>query len=198
MPPLRSASHHTDPVTRRFRPPASTCRLTASQLIRNFRRTGRERRERTDGQAEVEANAVKMVRADPRAGQDQQPVLGQELAKFIDDRKDHLVAPVHFIYVNMPFGQATWDRPTLSEDDAYDVAGFVVSHPRQPREGEVAKDFSNPYDKPEDFPWGSYADSFSETQHKYGPFDVIRAEDAAARERAKKEREAKGNPASPS
>lgn len=104
-----------------------------------------------------------------------------------------ILSTFQYVYVNMPFGQATWDRPALSKDDAYDVAGFVVSHPRQPREGEVAKDFSNPYDKPEDFPWGPYVDSFSETQHKFGPFDPIRAEDAAARAKLKKEKEARSN-----
>ena len=108
-----------------------------------------------------------------------------------------ILSTFQYVYVNMPFGQASWDRPVLSKDDAYDVAGFVVSHPRHPREGEVAKDFSNPLDKPEDFPWGPYVDSFSETQHKYGPFDVIRAEDAAAREKAKLEKEAKANLTSP-
>ena len=108
-----------------------------------------------------------------------------------------ILSTFQYVYVNMPFGQATWDKPALSKDDAYDVAGYVVSHPRQPREGEVAKDFSNPYDKPEDFPWGPYVDSFSETQHKYGPFDAIRAEDAAAREKAKKEKEAKVGQAAP-
>ena len=108
-----------------------------------------------------------------------------------------ILSTYQYVYVNMPSGQATWDRPALSKDDAYDVAGFVISHPRQPREGEVAKDFSNPYDKPEDFPWGPYVDSFSEMQHKYGPFDVIRTEDAAAREKAKKEKEAAGSPLSP-
>lgn len=102
-----------------------------------------------------------------------------------------ILSTFQYVYVNMPFGQASWDHPALSKDDAYDVAGFVVSHPRQPRQGEVAKDFSNPYDKPEDFPWGPYVDSFSETQHKYGPFDPIRAEDAAARAKLKKEKEAK-------
>jgi len=109
-----------------------------------------------------------------------------------------ILSTFQYVYVNMPFGQATWDRPALSKDDAYDVAGFVISHPRQPREGEVAKDFSNPYDKPEDFPWGPYVDEFSETQHKYGPFDVIRTADAAARDKLKKEKEAKANSASPS
>lgn len=104
-----------------------------------------------------------------------------------------ILSAFQYIYVNMPYGQSTWDRPALSKDDAYDVAGFVISHPRQPREGEVAKDFSNPYDKPPDFPWGPYVDSFSETQHKYGPFDAIRAEDAAANEKLKKEKAAKQN-----
>jgi thiosulfate dehydrogenase len=104
-----------------------------------------------------------------------------------------ILSAFQYIYVNMPFGQATWEHPALSKDDAYDVAGFVISHPRIPRQGEVAKDFSNPYDKPEDFPWGPYVDSFSEAQHKYGPFDPIRAEDKAAREKLKKEKEAKLN-----
>lgn len=104
-----------------------------------------------------------------------------------------LLSAFQYIYVNMPFGQATWEKPALSKDDAYDVAGFIISHPRQPRVGDVAKDFSNAYDKPEDFPWGPYVDSFSEMQHKYGPYDAIRAEDAAAREKLKKEKEAKGS-----
>lgn len=101
-----------------------------------------------------------------------------------------ILSTFQYVYVNMPYGQASWDHPALSKDDAYDVAGFVISHPRQPREGEVAKDFSNPYDKPADFPWGPYVDSFSETQHKYGPFDPIRAEDAAANEKLKAEKAA--------
>jgi len=104
-----------------------------------------------------------------------------------------ILSTFQYVYVNMPFGQATYAKPALSKDDAYDVAGYVISHPRQPREGEVAKDFSNPYDKPEDFPWGPYVDSFNEVQHKYGPYDVIRSEDAAAREKLKKEKEAKGS-----
>ncbi len=102
-----------------------------------------------------------------------------------------ILSTYQYVYVNMPFGQASWDKPALTKDEAYDVAGFVVSHPRQPREGEVAKDFSNPLDKPEDFPWGPYVDQFNETQHKYGPFDPIRAEDAAARDKAKKDKEVK-------
>jgi len=104
-----------------------------------------------------------------------------------------ILSTFQYVYVNMPFGKATYAKPALSKDDAYDVAGFVISHPRQPREGEVAKDFSNPYDKPEDFPWGPYIDSFSETQHKYGPYDEIRAEIATAREKFRKEKEMQSN-----
>ena len=44
---------------------------------------------------------------------------------------------------------------------------------------------------------GPYVDSFTEPQHKYDPYDVIRADNAAANEKSKKEREAKGSPAFP-
>lgn len=107
-----------------------------------------------------------------------------------------LLSAYQYIYANMPFGKASWDHPALSKDDAYDVAGFVISHPRQPRVGEVAKDFSNPYDKPEDFPWGPYVDSYSEAQHKFGPYDAIRAEIKAARQKLKEEKEQQSKAAS--
>ena len=51
---------------------------------------GGERGERPDRQAEVEADAVEVAGADAGAGQDQQAMLGQELAQFIDDRAGSL------------------------------------------------------------------------------------------------------------
>ena len=50
----------------------------------------RERRERADRQAEVEADAVDMAGTDAGAGQDQQTVLGQELAQFLHQRQDRV------------------------------------------------------------------------------------------------------------
>jgi thiosulfate dehydrogenase len=95
-----------------------------------------------------------------------------------------LLSVMEFVYHNMPLG-ATWDKPQLTVEEAYDVAAFIVSHPHQPRSGPQVSDFPNPLDKPVDFPFGPYADSFSETQHKYGPYAPIRAEVTQLKEKAK-------------
>ncbi len=55
----------------------------------------RERSERPDGQAEVEADAIEVAGADAGAGQDQQAMLRQELADLFDDRQDRLMAAIH-------------------------------------------------------------------------------------------------------
>ena len=78
-----------------------------------------------------------------------------------------------FIQHNMPFG-TTFDAPMLADDDAYDVAGYINSQPR-PRKANLDKDFPNRLQKPVDAPYGPYADGFSLDQHKYGPYDPIRA-----------------------
>jgi thiosulfate dehydrogenase len=73
----------------------------------------------------------------------------------------------------MPFG-TTYAAPALSDDDAYDVAGFINSAQR-PQKADLAKDFPNRMQKPVDTPYGPYADDFSQSQHQFGPFDPIRA-----------------------
>jgi thiosulfate dehydrogenase len=82
---------------------------------------------------------------------------------------------------NMPLG-TTFDSPMLSDDEAYDVAGYVNSQPR-PHMGDLDKDFPNRLQKPVDAPYGPYIDGFSVEQHKFGPFGPIRAKlkDLAAR-----------------
>lgn len=74
---------------------------------------------------------------------------------------------------NIPLG-STYTAPTLSDEDAYDVAGFIDSAKR-PKIANLAKDFPNRLQKPVDTPYGPYADGFSPAQDKLGPFDPIRA-----------------------
>lgn len=62
----------------------------------------------------------------------------------------------------------------LSDDDAYDIAGFVDSHSR-PHKANLANDFPNRLQKPADTPYGPYVDGFSDAQHKAGPFGPIQA-----------------------
>lgn len=82
-----------------------------------------------------------------------------------------------FVKNNMPYGQASHDSPQLSDEEAWDVGAFIVSQPRP--EKFFAEDWPKKESKPVDFPYGPYADNFSEKQHKYGPFIPI--QDAKSR-----------------
>ena len=84
-----------------------------------------------------------------------------------------LLGAAAFIQHNMPLG-TTFSAPVLSDDDAYDVAGFVDSQMR-PQRANLDKDFPNRLQKPVDTPYGPYADGFSQEQHKLGPYGPIRA-----------------------
>ena len=75
-----------------------------------------------------------------------------------------------FVKNNMPFG-TTYHNPKLSDADAWNVAAFVNSQPR-PHKDQSAE-WKNITKKPVDFPFGPYIDSFSEAQHKYGPYQPI-------------------------
>lgn len=84
-----------------------------------------------------------------------------------------LLSAAAFIKSNMPVG-TTSAAPALSDEDAYDVAGFINSAER-PLKADLAKDYPNRLQKPVDAPSGPYADDSSPAQHKLGPFDPIRA-----------------------
>ena len=75
-----------------------------------------------------------------------------------------------FIKNNMPNG-INYHIPSLSIQDAWNVAAYINAQPR-PRKNK-SKDFPLLATKPVDYPFGPYADSFSEQQHKFGPFEPI-------------------------
>lgn len=77
-----------------------------------------------------------------------------------------------FIKFNMPFDRASWENPQLTDEDAWDVAAYVASQSRPVK--KFSEDWKNISKKPVDYPYGPYADGFSETQHKYGPFEIIK------------------------
>ena len=76
-----------------------------------------------------------------------------------------------FIKYNMPFDQ-TQTGPKLTDDEAWDVAAFISSQQRP--EKKFLEDWPKIEAKPPDYPFGPYADDFSEQQHKYGPFIPIK------------------------
>jgi thiosulfate dehydrogenase len=73
---------------------------------------------------------------------------------------------------NMPQG-VTHETTQLSDEEAWDVAAFVLTQPRP--HIAVPKDWPDISKKPIDHPFGPYADGFSEKQHKLGPFKPIAA-----------------------
>lgn len=86
-----------------------------------------------------------------------------------------LITRTDFLHSNMPHG-ADYRNPMLSIEEAWDVAAYVESQARPHKTG-LENDFSpDLLDKPIDAAYGHYADHFSEAQHKYGPFQPIRAE----------------------
>jgi len=76
-----------------------------------------------------------------------------------------------YVKSNMPFKQATHDNPKLTTEEAWDVAAYVNSQPRPKK--DLSKDWPDISKKPFDHPFGPYADEFSESQHKYGPYKTI-------------------------
>jgi thiosulfate dehydrogenase len=77
-----------------------------------------------------------------------------------------------YVYNNMP-NTVNWHHPDLSEEQAWNVAAFVNSQPRPGK--DLSKDWPKVSGKPVDHPFGPYADTFTEKQHKYGPFGPIAA-----------------------
>ena len=75
-----------------------------------------------------------------------------------------------YIKYNMPLG-VTHDNPQLSDEEAWDIAAYVNSQNRPHK--DTRHDWPDISKKPVDHPFGPYADEFSETQHKYGPFQPI-------------------------
>ncbi len=82
-----------------------------------------------------------------------------------------VITAAQFIKANMPFG-ATYENPVLSDEEAYDVAGYINQQLRPIKENREA-DFPDLRKKPVSTPYPPYADTFSLAQHQLGPFQPI-------------------------
>ncbi len=75
-----------------------------------------------------------------------------------------------YVKYNMPLG-VNYNTPQLSDEEAWDVAAFVNSQERPKM--DMTKDWPKIEEKPFDHPFAPFADGFSESQHKFGPFKPI-------------------------
>jgi thiosulfate dehydrogenase len=106
--------------------------------------------------------------SDPRRGYVFPPLWGPD--SFNDGAGMHRVlTAARFIKARMPLGS-----PDLTDDQAFDVAGFVNSQPR-PNMANLEQDYPDRSAKPVDNAYGPFADSFPLDQHRYGPFAPIEA-----------------------
>ena len=75
-----------------------------------------------------------------------------------------------FLRNNMPQG-ASYKHPQLINEEAWDVAAFINSQPHP--KIIFASDWPSTSTKPVDYPFEPYTDGYTETEHKYGPFQPI-------------------------
>ena len=85
-----------------------------------------------------------------------------------------LIKMAPFVYANMPYKIANYNDPKLTVEEAYDVVAFINNDKVHKRPMPVTNnDYANLTHKPIDYDIGPYLDSFSESQHKYGPYKEI-------------------------
>ena len=85
-----------------------------------------------------------------------------------------VIKAASFIKYNMP-NTVTWQNPTLTDQEALDVAAFVNDgriHER-PKPSSKIISYPNTHTKPIDYFKGPYNDTFTEEQHTFGPWDAI-------------------------
>ena len=83
-----------------------------------------------------------------------------------------VITAAEFIKSNMPYLEATWDNPKLTDEEAYHVAGYINSFDR-PVKSDLEADFPERKLKPVSTPYGPWSDNFPPEQHKFGPFPPI-------------------------
>ena len=83
-----------------------------------------------------------------------------------------LLTAARFLKGNMPYG-ATAAHTILTDEAAYDLAGYINSLPR-PHLAHLNKDYPDLSKKPVDCPYPPYADQFTQHQHQFGPYAAMR------------------------
>lgn len=78
-----------------------------------------------------------------------------------------LIKFASYVKANMPKGDAT-----LTDEESFDVGAYVNSKPRPVLKGRE-NDFPNRAVKPVDMDVGPYDDTFSETDHRFGPYQQM-------------------------
>ena len=86
-----------------------------------------------------------------------------------------VVKLAQWLVANMPYDKVTHYKPYLTDAEALDIAAFInddKKHPR-PSKGVTETQYPHAEDKAIDYDKSPFIDSFSEAQHKFGPYKPI-------------------------
>lgn len=97
---------------------------------------------------------------------------------------NRLLFAAAFVKTNMPLG-TTHGQPQLTDDQAYDVAAYMLSQPR-PEKANLDRDFPARWNKPVDAAFPPYVAGGTPDQHKYGPFGPLQEKMKTLRDAAAK------------
>ncbi len=87
-----------------------------------------------------------------------------------------IVKLARFVKANMPDKKAFWSKPFLTDEQCLDVAAFVNDdriHSRPEKKDKTIPDYPDMKAKAIDYGTGPFIDTFSELQHKFGPYKPI-------------------------
>ncbi|MEP6674836.1 MAG: c-type cytochrome [Ferruginibacter sp.] len=84
-----------------------------------------------------------------------------------------VIKQARWIKANMPNDQATYSAPILSDEDAIDIASFINDDRIHDRPNPKTLDYPYPEEKAIDYGHAPFIDTFSELQHKFGPYQPI-------------------------
>jgi thiosulfate dehydrogenase len=85
-----------------------------------------------------------------------------------------VIKAAQFIKYNMPQDLARWDKPVLTDEEAFDVAAYINDDKLHDRpKPYLVNEYPDRSEKPVDYFYPPYADVFTQEQHKYGPFKPI-------------------------
>jgi thiosulfate dehydrogenase len=84
-----------------------------------------------------------------------------------------VIKAAQWIKANMPYDKSTYRQPFLTDAEAMDVAAFINDDQLHTRPFVKNYDYPNPIEKAIDYDRGPFIDSFTASQHKYGPYPPI-------------------------
>ncbi|SEA92875.1 thiosulfate dehydrogenase [Flavobacterium gillisiae] len=86
-----------------------------------------------------------------------------------------IIKQARWLKANMPYDKVTLGKPYLTDTEALDIAAYVNDDSIHERPNAKTHDIVYPdnKDKSIDYDKGPFVDIFSETQHKYGPYQPI-------------------------